>query len=121
MKIDILKLRQVNNHISALSTIAKCSEYEAIKLYMSLRRLETRQHRWNENDCNGEPNLSESEEEKRDRKTKYAVKKLIPSISGFFINGDPRGYALKIKSELVHLYPGLYTDFGGFGILAPEF
>lgn len=42
---------------------------------------------------------------------------------GFFINYDPRGYALKIKSE-VNEIEGVriigYTDWGGYGILAPE-
>jgi len=44
---------------------------------------------------------------------------------GFFINGDPRGYALKIDNEnpaglaLIRAV-GLHTDFGGYGILSPE-
>ncbi len=38
-----------------------------------------------------------------------------------FHNGDPRGYALKIKMEGRDRVPGLHTDFGGYGILAPEF
>jgi len=42
-----------------------------------------------------------------------------------FINLDPRGYALKIKSEYVKTLrqenKNIYTDFGGYGILAPEF
>lgn len=38
---------------------------------------------------------------------------------GFFINYDPRGYALKMKEGT---FPqGLWTDWGGYGILAPEF
>lgn len=42
-----------------------------------------------------------------------------------FINFDPRGYALKIKSEyLIKLgskAPAIYKDWGGYGILAPDF
>lgn len=39
-----------------------------------------------------------------------------------FINHDPRGYALKIKSEYVQANQvDIYRDFGGYGILAPEF
>ena len=39
-----------------------------------------------------------------------------------FINYDPRGYALKIRSEWVTGYSGkIYRDFGGYGILAPDF
>jgi len=37
----------------------------------------------------------------------------------FFINRDPRGYALKLNfgDERV---AGVYTDWGGYGIIAPE-
>lgn len=39
-----------------------------------------------------------------------------------FINHDPRGYALKIKSEYVQANQvDIYRDFGGYGILSPEF
>lgn len=47
--------------------------------------------------------------------------------AGFFINQDPRGYALKIrtprsdpKRQDVTECPGLCTDWGGYGILAAE-
>jgi hypothetical protein len=39
-----------------------------------------------------------------------------------FINHDPRGYALKIKSEYVKKWNlRIEQDWGGFGIIAPEF
>jgi hypothetical protein len=44
---------------------------------------------------------------------------------GFFVNGDPRGYALKIDNEdsagkaLIDELR-LHTDWGGYGILSPE-
>lgn len=44
--------------------------------------------------------------------------------AGLFLNGDARGYALKIPSEIVNdLYHsvGFYRDMGGFGILSPDF
>lgn len=51
-----------------------------------------------------------------------ALSKLPP---GLFVNGDPRGYALKIDSEdpqgaALILAVGLHTDMGGYGILSPE-
>lgn len=36
-----------------------------------------------------------------------------------FINGDPRGYALKIKSEYC-VDKQIYRDIGGYGIIAPD-
>ena len=44
---------------------------------------------------------------------------------GFFVNGDPRGYALKIDNDkpegkaLIEAVK-LHTDWGGYGILSPE-
>ncbi len=40
-----------------------------------------------------------------------------------FVNRDPRGYALKIDSEWMRDHPKamLHTDFGGYGIIAPDF
>lgn len=40
--------------------------------------------------------------------------------AGFFVNGDPRGYALKIDPENGTVPPGMHKDWGGYGILAPE-
>jgi hypothetical protein len=45
-----------------------------------------------------------------------------------FVNFDPRGYALKIKAEWINKQYEeskgtfrIYTDWGGYGILAPDF
>ena len=38
-----------------------------------------------------------------------------------FLNGDPRGYALKIRDEYVRAHDlAIHRDWGGYGILAPE-
>ena len=37
------------------------------------------------------------------------------------VNGDPRGYALKIKEDWTREHDCLvYRDWGGYGIIAPE-
>lgn len=53
----------------------------------------------------------------------YKVKKLLKTdCDAIFINGDPRGYALKIKDSYVREHNlKIYTDWGGYGILAPDF
>ncbi|MCK9521150.1 MAG: hypothetical protein M0R74_19325 [Dehalococcoidia bacterium] len=39
-----------------------------------------------------------------------------------FINSDPRGYALKIRSEWMdETRVSLHRDWGGYGIIAPDF
>jgi hypothetical protein len=38
-----------------------------------------------------------------------------------FVNGDPRGYALKIQDEYVSENSlDIHRDMGGYGILAPD-
>lgn len=57
---------------------------------------------------------------------KWMLYKLFTTqnIPGLLINGDARGYALKIDDEKVRsYYPseiGFYRDMGGYGILSPE-
>ena len=57
---------------------------------------------------------------------KYRIGLLLGKIPpGFFVNRDPRGYALKIDPEnklgaLLIADAGLQTDWGGYGILSPE-
>jgi hypothetical protein len=47
------------------------------------------------------------------------------AVPGFFVNGDPRGYALKIDNETPEgkaliQKTKMHTDWGGYGILSPE-
>ena len=50
---------------------------------------------------------------------------MLKFILVVFINYDARGYTLKIKSEYVAKLrqdgKNIFTDFGGYGILAPQF
>lgn len=74
--------------------------------------------------CNG--NLSEEQWDVTvniaSERVKVVFGKLPP---GFFVNGDPRGYALKINNDkpeghaLIEAVK-LHTDWGGYGILSPE-
>jgi len=50
-----------------------------------------------------------------------AVRKLFGGQvpSGFFVNTDPRGCALKLARMRCEYPRGLYVDFGDYGILAP--
>ncbi len=70
---------------------------------------------------------SEEEEEKFFNIITEAVYKILgeKSKDSFFINYDARGYALKLKTDFVNKERingnNLHTDFGSYGILAPEF
>ena len=116
---------QFFRHVCNLQTLAGLSTYhEALELYKKLHRLERRIHRENEEDCNGN-GMTEEQEEKRDKRRYNTFISLLPNVSGLFINGDPRGYSLKIhckETEELRLKGiNLYIDWGRYGILAPEF
>ena len=113
-------------HVCNLQTLAGLSYYhDALILYKSLHRLEARIHRENEDDCNGTNGLTEKQEEARDARRFKSFQSLLPNVDGLFINGDPRGYSLKMHvkqtQELRSKGINLETDWGGYGILAPDF
>jgi hypothetical protein len=117
---------QFFNHVCNLQKIAGLSSYhEAFELYKKLHRIEARMNRIFTNECNGYSNLTEAQEEKRNARVLKQLNTLLPGLKTIFLNGDPRGYALKIKpeeaKELRDKDINLYTDSGGYGILAPEF
>lgn len=95
---------------------------EPIALCKKLRRLEVKASTNSEAYCNGRydevkyQRISEEIEAKVDNILKFKSK-AIP----VFINGDPRGYALKIKGEWVSAQNiNIERDWGGYGLLAPD-
>lgn len=88
--------------------------------FYPLIRLEAYAHTAAEQYCNGD--ITEEESDERDNLVTRQIKSLFNGTlpPGFFINGDPRGYALKIEQpndkRLIS-----FIDLGGYGILAPEF
>jgi hypothetical protein len=109
-------------HLGVLGALSKPGT-DPHKLYASLRRIERREHRLAELACNGFP-VYETEEDEQAHKQKVAarIKSLLPliDITQFFINGDPRGYLLKVSPDYAKKL-GIYQDWGRYGILAPEF
>lgn len=97
-------------------------EIGPVELCKKVHRLETTQHRLNEISCTREMT---AREEKQDE----GMLDRLDAILGFkalnipvFVNGDPRGYAFKIPSEYVREHNlDIHTDWGGYGIIAPEF
>lgn len=108
-----------DRHIAALALLAGKPPEEGPALYAALRRLERRANRINEAACNTpegakaqEPAIGKIEAEF------LAVFGHFPE--GFFVNQDPRGYALKIDNDDAAIPEGIHTDWGGYGCLAPE-
>jgi phytoene dehydrogenase-like protein len=91
---------------------------DPVKLCQQLHKLELRATHAHENYCN----TGEDCDEKIDNAITTKVMKLLNNPEAFFMNQDPRGYALKLKSEWTHTNaPSLYQDWGGYGIICPEF
>jgi hypothetical protein len=93
-------------------------------LCKAVHRLEGEAHRLAENHCNGLIDQAGYEEKKE-----ASILRRLDAILNFsaqnipvFINGDPRGYALKIDNEYVKEHNlDIHRDWGGYGIIAPEF
>lgn len=112
MKIKVENVQAFLSHSKALKIDADT--------FKRLAFLETRGHMLAEAYCNGD--LESDEYERRQSRVKAAVAKAVPHLEGkFFLNGDPRGYALKLKEEVSKEFPGAHRDWGGYMILAPEF
>jgi hypothetical protein len=96
---------------------------ENIKLCKSLFRLENRLHSLEEQSCNGTINDEYCEKEEKN------ILDRVDAILNFrklgipvFINRDPRGYTLKIDDKYMkENNVKLYQDWGGYGIIAPDF
>lgn len=74
--------------------------------------------------CNGE--ISDTDWKWCQKMVSADVEKALGKLPpGFFVNSDPRGYALKIDNEnpegkaLIEAVK-LHADWGGYGILSPE-
>lgn len=119
MKIDSKNAPSFVNHLSVLAKLAGKDYPFDHQLYEQLHRIEIRLNRILTNDCNSGNDTDTSKIEKT------VLNLFGGKLEGFFINADPRGYSLKIKEAQVNKLReqgiNIYTDMGGYGILAPTF
>jgi len=104
-----------------LQLFPQCNQKDPLKLCKALRRYESKASYHSEQHCsvNDERHILEC------GKIFATVALLLGpcSIEGakVILNLDPRGYALKIEFTPESSRPtGLYSDMGGYGILAPD-
>ncbi len=117
---------EIMAHINNLSSIFgwEGDYLERTRMYRGLCRVERRASRDNERVCNGEVDRTDEAQDRYDNRILAEVNRLtsyrdknIP----VFLNGDPRGHALKIESEWVAKQEvSIYRDWGGYGILCPD-
>lgn len=124
-KIEMYK--NIERHGANLNKIFNTG-LDNVKLCKKLRRLEIKAAYYTTLECNtGDDYHAEI------CKILTAVKKILfPTAESqfankdlylkIFINRDPRGYALKIKNDYVREHNlNIYKDWGGYGILSPDF
>lgn len=117
--------QEIRKHGENLQRIFNISG-DPIALCKRLRRVENEARTYTTAQCNGELDFTEKQQEVKENVLLKKVNKILNNENGkvpIFINGDPRGYALKIDNDWVRKnkekYP-LMTDWGGYGIIAPE-
>ena len=118
---NVKMYRNISNHGENLKKIFSLpADTDPVKLCKKLFSLETKAHRLAEQYCNGDIEMEQWEAETD--KILNAVNKILDYKNkgiSVFANGDARGYTLKIKAKDTPSY--LFKDWGGFGIIAPDF
>ena len=127
--------QQIEKHGNDLNRIFNTG-LDAITLCKKLHRLEAQAHKLATDYCNGDNGItSENWEDKitpiMDKvytvlnNGKYNDDRPHQKKVPIFLNGDARGYALKINDSYVRTLrmagKTIYTDWGGYGIICPDF
>ena len=111
---------QIDQHGQRLNDLFK-TNLDNVSLCKKLFRLENKTHRLAEQYCNGDIDCDQWEKE-TDKVLSKVSQILSTSEENIYINGDPRGYALKFSSSFTNNnLDFMYRDFGGYGIIAPDF
>ena len=115
--------QQIEQHGANLNRIFNTG-LDNVTLCKKLRRLESKAHKLATDYCNGDNGVDSENWDSLCEPILKAVRKILKCAESFpiFVNGDARGYALKIDSDYMeHKELTLYQDWGHYGILAPEF
>ena len=95
-------------------------DIDPVKLCKRLFRLENKAHKLAVDFCNGV--IDQLEWDKKADQILTKVETILKNKKVLFLNGDARGYALKIDDEyLKNNNFNIHRDWGGYGIIAPDF
>ena len=122
MRPDYYTARDLVQHVDALAALFPRIADDRAEAWRKLRRLEKRAQAWALRGCNG-PEWAEGESERREASILDALDRLTGWRAAgvpVFLNGDPRGYGLKVRGGYA-VPEGLQRDGVGYGIIAPEF
>jgi hypothetical protein len=111
--------QQIEQHGNNLNAIFNTG-IDPVKLCKSLRRLELKANKIATDWCNGvidTENIDHIIEP-----VMKATRKILGTKYPIQFNGDARGYALKISDKIMKSENlSLYQDWGGYGIICPDF
>ena len=100
-------------------------DIDPVKLCKRLLRLETKAHKLAVDYCNGDIHADDYGHQVNRILTKVETilnNNYLRANNIIFMNGDARGYALKISDEyLKNNNFNIHRDWGGYGIIAPDF
>ena len=95
-------------------------DIDPVKLCKRLFRLENKAHKLALNFCNGK--IDQLEWDQKADKILTKVEAILKNKKVLFLNGDARGYALKIDDGYIRNNNlNIHKDWGGYGIVAPDF
>jgi hypothetical protein len=118
-------MNQIESHGNDLARIFWINGADPVKLSKQVHAIEVKAHKLATDYCNGENGVDSETWEPLTDKILDRLDKILNFRAQnipVFVNGDARGYALKIDDEYVRKYGlKIHTDWGGYGILAPEF
>ena len=114
--IDHIEQARAAHHAALRAMMPSDSTMTGLEVWRKLRRIEGKASAMATKVCNV-PN-SDEEAERVYMQAESNVEKLFGrKLPGFFINRDPRGYALKLEPGSVPF--DLHKDWGDYQILAP--
>jgi hypothetical protein len=109
--------QRIEKHGDNLKSIFNL-DVDSVKLCKQLFRLENKAHKLALDYCNG---VFEGDIDKESEKILSKVAKLLNTNTfNMFFNSDARGYALKFFEDFSKDKP-IHKDWGGYGIIAPDF
>lgn len=113
------KAQAIKSHLYDLSKVF--GKYISFHDFSRLKEIEKEGHAMAEAYCNG--TIDSDEYDKEERRMMREIGTLTLASDGIIhLNGDPRGYFLKINNEWIreNCRDFGHKDWGGYGIVCPE-